>query len=224
MRVVETKVYSFDELSEQAKKKVVETFANSKHYADWIFEEAGASLDAFCKLFDIDDRNIDFLEPYRNQYTINTGGRSFDGGYTEQVKKLSGARLMSYLWNNYGNDLYKPKYVKSLKETVNFAPHKRVKVKTFKNGNVSHTYYSAIFKSNDCPLTGVCYDYSILQPIFNVMEGKDLKTDFEDLISECITELCRDVEKEYDYLISEQAIAEHCEANEYEFTEDGKRI
>jgi len=216
MRVIETKVYSFNELSERAKQKVVDTFANSGSFADWIFEESGETLKKFCELFDVKYTAIDFLQPWRNDYRIETGGN-----YNDKVKALSGPRLMAYLWNNYGADIYKPKYKGSLKETVKFAFHKRVKVTQY-NGNISRSYYSGVFRSNDCPLTGACYDYPILQPIFDVMEGKDLKTDFEDLISECITDLCHDVEKEYQYLLSAEAIAEHCEANAYEFTEDGE--
>jgi len=51
----------------------------------------------------------------------------------------------------------------------------------------------------------------------------DLPVDFEQFFHELCQEFWRILEKEYDYLISDEAVKETIEINEYDFYEDGKR-
>lgn len=61
------------------------------------------------------------------------------------------------------------------------------------------------------------------RPLYQWIES--FANDFENFVEELYVNLCSDLystlEKEYTYLISDEAILESLECNEYEFTEDG---
>lgn len=61
-------------------------------------------------------------------------------------------------------------------------------------------------KAEDCPLTGVCWDISLIE---GLKEGRPEKV---------LDELHSDTEYKY----SDEGLLELCEANEYEFDENGK--
>ena len=74
----------------------------------------------------------------------------------------------------------------------------------------------------DCPLTGMCYDMDILEPILEYYKDCTKYSDLETLINACVINLCKSVSKEYYSNLTKEAIAETCEANDYYFTSDGK--
>lgn len=57
---------------------------------------------------------------------------------------------------------------------------------------------------------------------------QDMTADAEDAVSEALRDLARwlyrRLEREYDYLSSDEAVDETIEANEYTFTEAGRRF
>ena len=123
-------LYSFDELSEDAKSRAKDNITN-EYWAEWIFSDAHETLVKFCDIFNIDYRNIDYLEPYRNEYTIKQD---------EDILNLSGLRLHKYLINNYYNQLFEPKYLKCFDEHKN---HRNIKNHTAQN---TKKEYSFLFK------------------------------------------------------------------------------
>jgi hypothetical protein len=69
--------------------------------------------------------------------------------------------------------------------------------------------FKTLYKDRDnCPVTGVCYDITILECL--------KKNDFSKLFKE--------LNNEYEYAYSEEGLTEMCEANEYEFYENGKIV
>lgn len=67
------------------------------------------------------------------------------------------------------------------------------------------------------------------QPVFNsymeTEEGEDKLMEIEDdFLKSLLNDYLKSLRDEYDYQTSEKAIIETIEANEYEFTEDGKRF
>lgn len=212
-------VYDFSELSETAKEKVVNDFSNDSFYAGWIFDEAGQTLKEFCSIFSINYRNIDFLEPYRNEYSF---------GLEDNILGLSGLRLRTYIINNYYSNLYKKRYLKDggLSDTKPNS-HKMREISQIQancpnKGKYSISYYSNIQLDNDCPLTGTIYDYSILDPIYNFLNKPKDSITFEDLLNDCISNLSKDVQKEYEYQLTQAAIEDYCLANNYKFLENGE--
>ena len=76
--------------------------------------------------------------------------------------------------------------------------------------------------SGNCPFTGYCMDETLLDPIRAFLEYPSPNTDYQMLMSDCLHKwlyACRD---DYEHWLSPEAIKEDIEANEHEFTEDGK--
>ena len=62
--------------------------------------------------------------------------------------------------------------------------------------------------SDDCSLTGVCWDYDVISG----MQKNDLSS------------VLKKLHEESEYVYSDNGLNELCEANEYEFTPDGVQI
>lgn len=201
MRTIETKAYTFSELSEQAKQVAL----NSVREIDNFYaEEIIGSIKAITELFD-----------------IKTGNEWTDfrtGHIDDDILGLSGIRLLKYLTNNYWQSLFSGKYYSLWSKT-------EVSYKYYKEGfPVLKSRHSKVMFNNDCTLTGVCYDNDILKPVYDFMQNPCKHTTFEDLIQEMenAAEQCFiDAEE---WVNSEEYLTETIEANGYEFTQDGQRI
>jgi hypothetical protein len=216
MRTVRTKVYEFEELSETAKQTAIEKERNNV-YTDFIYDEAYKTVKAFNSVFKIQEGNRSWLDA--NFTNID-----------EDVQELKGFRLQKYIWNNFGNDIFKPKYLKHGELTDKRKPyHAMQKQREITNncpnkGKFYISYYSNIQKENSCVLTGVCYDQDILDPIYNFLEKRDFSNctiNFYHLINNCFEALKKSIESEVDYQNSDEAIIENLISNDYEFTKDG---
>ena len=205
MKTIEIQVYTFDELSEEA-KEVARNWRrsggiDSQFYADEIIESAKKFADIF---------GLRFGRRYSD----------LQWGYLEDsfLRQLSGVRLATYLWNNHKKDLFKGKYYSLWSKT-------EVSYKHYKEGYpVLKQRRSKILLDNSCVLTGVCYDDDILKPFYDFMKRPDKYTTFEYLLEEvenAIEKCFNDVE---DWVNSDEYIDETIRANEYEFTQDGKRF
>lgn len=211
MKTIQVNLYQFSELSEDAKQKAINYFRESNNNDQpWYIDDANNTFEKFAELFNIDWRNIDYSEPYRNNYSIK---------FDDYILCLSGQRLAKYIWNNYKKDLFKRKY---LKHFDGHKKHKNIINHTAKQtGNKYCFYYSSLKTENSCVLTGVCYDEDILKPIYEFLEKPNEKIDFETLLNDCIYSLCHSVSSEIEYNDSDEAIVETIEANEYDFDEEG---
>jgi hypothetical protein len=121
---------------------------------------------------------------------------------------LTGLRLRTFVINNFYSDLYERKLI-------------------YKGNNIKKSRVSKLFKNRCCVLTGVCYDESILQPVYNLIEKYDnsmSELTFEQLIKDCLNTLRKDIDNEIEYNQSDVAILETIQANEYEFDSDGNII
>lgn len=211
MKTVRIKIYKFNELSKKAQQVAIDKWREDETY-DWIFDEAVNTLDKFAKIFSININHFNFEEPYSNRYSFEM---------EDTILELSGQRLATYIWNNYKREIFKPKIYSKL-------------VKTFKDGtpipvSKEHpagfrlpTRHSGCTIDNSCVLTGVCYDQSVLQPIYDFLDKPSKSKDFKDLLEDCLQSLCKDVQGEIEGNSEDEAIKETIEANDYDFTADGK--
>jgi hypothetical protein len=209
METIEVKIYKFSELSEEAKQKAIEKWRNTTIQDSdyWFLAEANETFKKFAELFNIDWKQIDYEESYRNDYSFRN--------IEDNVLCLSGHRLAKYIWNNYKTDLFKGKY-------FSLWSKKDVSFEHYKNGfPVLKSRYSKVILTNDCVLTGVCYDEDILKPIYDFLNNPT-KNDFEDLLNDCISAICKSVHSGIKYQNSTEAIIETIEANDYDFLESGK--
>jgi hypothetical protein len=213
MRTIETNLYQFNELSKSAKTSALEEIRTMEIENPWFIHEVNETWKKFTDIFSIHWHEMNYLEPYHNKYRINLDS---------EILSLSGQRLATYIWNNYNMHIFKGKYYGKLSKY--FANGEKIPVsKEHPNGTRHVKRYSRCQLTNDCVLTGVCYDQDILQPIYDFLENPS-DIDFENLLENCISSLCSSVQSEYDYSISDCALIELIEANGYEFTELGKLV
>jgi hypothetical protein len=220
MKTISVNLYSFSELSEKAQKKLIQQRRRLEENDSQPFyvDEACKTLEEFCDIFNVKYRNIDFMAPYRNEYTFDQN---------DNVRELRGHRLAKYIWNNFGNQIFKKKYYGSLSGVQDKkVEHKRLKSNFINSGpnkgKFGHYYYSAITVTNDgCPLTGVYYDCEILDPMIKFLDNPTDRYDFSDIIENCISSLCEAVQKEYEYRCSDECIKEELSDDGQMYLEDG---
>lgn len=194
MRVIETKVYTFDELDERAKEKAREWMREGFDYL-WA-GEVYETLKAFESVFPVTARDWQY-GPGDYQVTAH-----YTGDYN--AEELTGLRLRTYLLNNYGHIL--------------------TTAKTIRKGWTGKSRKSKCQKEeSSCPLTGVCFDESALAPIRKFIKKPD-NTTFSELLAECLDSLFTDASNDWEYQLTDESIDETILANEYEFTEDGERV
>ena len=186
MRTETISIYKFSELSDEAKKRVIYEQREFLQREDFWGSER--------------------LQSYRKAEEIYDELHRIDG-------IISGARLVAWIQNNLSHYWERKNWI---------SKHTDVEIA---NSDWKYKYdctkkkISRVFSTNNlenCPLTGVCYDYDFLKPIIDFMRKPSAKIDNTDLqIPDYETIAERDMEFDDDYVI------ESIEANEYEFNEDG---
>lgn len=209
-RTIRTKVYKFNELSQDAQQKAINYWRNENNDCEYqtYFDEITDSVKAVVELFNLKTGKV-----YRDIRTSHID---------DNILELKGVRLYKYIVNNYYNDLFKPKYIKTLDRPVKW---KQFLCKIHKGRNGEFTQiYSKLRKENCCVLTGICYDDDILAPVYEFLKRPDKNTTFADLISDIESAINKTYTDTEDYINSDEYIKETIEANEYEFLKDGKRF
>jgi len=222
MKIIETAVYSFNELNPEAQQTAIDNYRNNGIYTQYNWDEAHKSVKEFCKVFN-----------------VSTGSRSWLDVYTGQVDdnilELKGLRLRTYLINNFWSQIYTPKYLKH-SELRTEAPTKWHRMRGYRKieqgpnkGLISVTYYSSLKREYSCPLTGVTWDMDLLDPIVKFIDkyreypSAEYQT-FKDLLEDGFSGLKKTLEDEDEYKNSDEAIREDLENNENEYTEDGEEF
>ena len=217
MRTIRTKIYKFDELSDDAKQNAIRHYQNDFLTFEHIYSDAESTVKAFCEAFNVKTGSHSWLD-------CNTSN------IDDAILELSGLRLRKYLLNNFGSTLYERKYLKHGQLTTERKPyHRMIKQTEITNncpnkGKFSISYYSNIQKeSKNCNLTGMCYDDDMMKPIYDFLELRTFgSTNFEDLLNDCFDAMRKTLKDEEDYMYTDEYISEEILANEYEYTESGK--
>lgn len=81
--------------------------------------------------------------------------------------------------------------------------------------------YKAVINNHNCPLTGYYLDECALDPIRQFLEQPDRTDSVADVLTECVGNVFRAAVSDVEYYYSFESFAESCDANEYEFTENG---
>ena len=207
MRVIEIVAYKFDELSEKAKQKAINQERENVDTA-FIYDDAHKTVEAFHEIFGTKEGRNSWLDVRASHLDDN-------------LMNLKGLRLRTYILNNFGSQLQKGKYYSLWSKT-------EMSYKHYKDGYpVLKSKHSKVLFERECVLTGMCYDDSLLQPIYEFLDWKlrpDYNTymDFETLVGDCFASLTKDVESEAEARSEEAALIETITSNGYEFTEDGE--
>lgn len=172
MRIKETKVYSFAELSESAKETAVSNLANINTEYEWWDSEYEDAAQVKLKLTEFDlDRN-----------------RHCKGNFIEDAEDTA-IEIIKQHGASCETHETATQYLKDRKDLV----------KKYSDG----VNTDVVFEDND-------YEFD--------QECDELNAEFLKSILEDYSII---LQKQCDYLTSEEAIVETIEANNYEFTEDG---
>ena len=175
MRTIKTKVYTFEELSEEAKEKVIE-----------------------------------------NLYTINV---DFDWWmFTYEDAERAGLKITSF-------DLDRNRHAEGdFLDTAWICADKITK----EHGENCETYKTAKEFLNSWNVLVEKYSDGIKTDIVKEENEGEFDREADELENEFLNSIVEDysmmLQKEYEYQMSDEAIIETIEANEYEFTENGKLI
>lgn len=199
MRTITKTLFTFEELSEEAKEKAIEKQRNCEYYLDYewwdfVYEDFHQK---------IKDKGFDITKIYFSGFWSQGDGAMFeyDG-------------LDSKLLDEAADTLDLPNWKKSI----------------LKNGYISgkgrqsgHYYHE-----NSCSHNIYVETDNGMQQYYNIERLFDtFHIDIENYIEELYVNLCGELysalEKEYEYLMSDECISEHLEANMYEFEKDGTR-
>jgi len=195
MRIIETEVFEFDELSDEAKEMAITGFREDEYF--W-GEDDRKTLEEFEKIFPVKVGRWEY--GYCHSY-INF---EMDTWVDNDVLSFTGVRLLKYLVNHYWHNLFKGKFI---------CGDKYPKFR-----------HSKVIFDNSCVLTGCCLDMDILNPIYEFLKKPDEHTTLEELMRDCLQSWLSACDNEVEYQNSDEAIIERIEANSYEFTKDGKLI
>lgn len=207
MKTVAIKIYSFDELSEAAQQKAIQ---HHREYVDtsFIYDDAHNSVKEFHNIFNTKEGTRSWLD-VRTDHLDN------------DICNLYGLRLQKYIWNNFGKSLYKGRYYSLWSKTEKSYIHHKEGYPVLKKR------YSKVLFDNCCVLTGVCYDDTLLQPVYEFLEDYRGKSDyysymnFEQLMQDCFTRLESDIDSEVEYRTSDEGIIEELQESDTQYREDG---
>ena len=177
MRTITTTVYTFEELTEDAKEQALQHWNENGAQEYFWGEDALNSLKAGIEHFNctLSNYSIDFLESNRSSVKIDTPYHEPDEDELDELIESSGS--------------YNPETFKGL---------------------------------GDCKLTGYCMDEDFLDGVR--IAYKNGETDLEELMMEGYSQWHEAVTRDYEYHFTMEFFADHAEANEMEFEEDGTII
>ena len=216
MKEITIKLYTFDELSDEAKKRAHETFLSTGNY--WCASsDATATIKKVEELFGIklSDWEIGSSCPRYPTVTFQ------DNRWHDEALDLKGNRARAYLWNNFGKVLLTGRYYSKWRGTK--YAHSRL-------------FFDRVY-DGACPLTGVCFGCDALDPLacfcFGVVwngekrvpSGRSLRADnavtVKSVIQDCVYSMFKAFNADCEASESMDYFAELCEGNGWTFEEDG---
>lgn len=216
MRIMETKVYQFDELSDKAKESAREwyrmgTSETFGSYTDMLFEPAETA--AAILGIEFSKRDVKLMSgKTRQDSTIYFSGFSSQG---------SGASFE-------GTYSYKRGCVKAIKAEFGADETLHGIAQAFTDLQKKHGYQLAARISQSGTYTHeMTMDADVYSSRFDGTDTGQVTAEVsEDLLvilRDFARWIYRGLEADYNYQMSDEAVEESISANEYEFTEDGKR-
>lgn len=212
-----TTVYSFDELSDEAKQVAIQNERDSRSN-HWYFpwqNEYQDTLSAFCERFGItvEDNGYSYgtVDVKHGCYPKVSGNADTwtQRRYDITGENVQGLRLRTYIINNYGDVLFERR-------------------KKYTKGYGSKHRISRVFTTEtSCPFTGFCADDDILQPMRDFVNNPTSKRptyDLHDLMDDCVSAWNRAWMADCAYYLSDECITDDICANEYQFTENGEMV
>lgn len=195
----EFKIYKFEELSKKSQARALEKYYNiNTDYEWWDGIEEYFIETAKEKGFEVD-------KIYFSGFYSQGDGAMFEGKINNNI--------IEHIKPAYRNENYKRDFNRVLK--------------LIKNENINifgYFKHSGHYYHSKCYIDSLEYEfpenYNNLSNIEYILE--DIFAEVRDFYEDLCNELYRNLDKEYEYLTSEEAIIETFEINDYEFHENGK--
>lgn len=209
MKQVNVKLYSFEELSENAKNRVISDNRDDIYswHANDIWCTAMETLKKFEYFFDCRASGVE-IDIYRHYCSVSVQG---DYNDTTELADITGRhlqRMVDYIVENY-----------IIKKKVYYHPN------YLKNGKKRTSKFQREFTGYE--LTGMCYDYDILKPVIDFYSGKmrpGKSFSYQDLMELCIDSLLASIQKELEWVYSDEYIADYItDSFDDDFLETGER-
>lgn len=219
MKEITVRLFDYDELSDEAKKKAHEDWLSQGHEHFW----GGEVRDTLKKLEE--EFGIEVTRWSYDSCGYDCGTIRFEDWNDDQLA-LAGERARAFLWNRFGHLLLTGRYYSKFHGT--------------KHAH-SKFWFDRVYDGT-CPLTGVCFDNDALDPLayfcFGVKWDEKAKkrvmvphderwrwrsTTVEEIIRDCVDSLFESARQDCEYQDSEEYFTEMCEANDWTFEEDGTR-
>ena len=194
MRIVETKVFKFYELSKEAQEKAFEDWLGYAQYP--YYDDYNESMKKFIEMLN-----------GKIQVSSVTSYVSYNSYFDEEVENLSGVRLAKYLWNNFGEEIFRPEHYYG-----NYNPGRKIKV-----------LKSKIHYKYECPLTGCYTDHSLLDPMVEFMRKPIVGVTMLELLDDCFGTFVREIKNSVDDWFCMEVFNDECEVNDWEFYANGDR-
>lgn len=196
-----------EELSERAKQKAYEQWVSNVAYYNW-GDEVKETLENFCNYFDVNCYSWDF-----SSYDYNYKFR-IENDTLVDYENISGIRLATYIWNNFAKYISKGQYFSLWSKTEKSEMNPNM-------GKLKSRYSKVMTSMTECPLTGVCFDCDVLDPIIKCLTYQTLYDSYEDLVDECLDSLLKAAKADCEYSYSMECFEEDAANNEWEYNEDG---
>lgn len=205
MRIVETKVFQYTELSDKAKEKARDWYREAGIHDEWwwaVYDDA----EECAKLIgiDFDVRPGRGMAIFFSGFSSQGDGACFEG--TWRATSVKPGALKQHAPQDTELHRIAAEFERIAKEF----PHSSFRVKH--SGHYSHQYCTN-------------FDVSITDNDDNEIDSAERDTAEKDLIEaarDFMQWIYNQLEKEHDYLNSDESVEQSVLANEYEFTEDGK--
>lgn len=198
-------VFTFNELSDTAKKKAVECYRAYRGGDDFYFSEYNASLEAFADDIGININNW--------SYGLDCCTVDFDFGELEMLNTITGARAYAWIVNNVKGLRPGPRVYAVSREVNSHG--------CIRNERIVKRV-SRVYRADDCcNYTGVCCDEDLMKPFREFLLKPDSRS-VEDLIKEAIDSYCCALHDELEYHESDEFITEELiNGDTPEFFENG---
>lgn len=199
--------YLFEELPKEVQEKAF--LLDQKFlYRGFYNSELRATLAAFEKIFNI---SVYRWEVDSSYYHFDFVVNSFTAANNANECIKNPLRLAAFVYNNYARYIRKGKYYSTGDK--------------WENGQYKYKSRRSrvIFTYDDCPLTGVCWDQNILQPVIDCLTYRRFFDTYDDLITTCLNEFFETWRAAREYAESFEFYAEEAAANEWEYLPTGER-
>ncbi len=214
MRIKETTVYQFDELSDKAKEKARDWFRESAQGDNYFTEAVIEDAVEIGRMLGIDfkSRQVPLMsgktraEPaiFWSGFSSQGDGASFEGSYAYKADAVE--KIAQHAPEGTDKGFEQNNEINSIARDL--AAVGEVSARIVQRGNYTHSHTMEIEVYNG--------------------EGDEAGEDHAEATRVALRDFAdwiyRGLEREYEYRMSDEAVDEDIRANEYEFTEDGRLI